>query len=102
MKMLHAATALTFAAIAPVLAITAAPALAEETAAKLSIDSPIEALMANEAAKAVVIKHLGPLNQHPFYDQFKTMTLPQVQPMSNGAITAETIEKIKTDLAAIA
>lgn len=101
MKMLHAAAL----AITPVLALAAAPALADdhaEAAAKLTIDSPIEALMADETAKAVVIKHLGPLNQHPFYDQFKTMTLPQVQPMSNGAITAETIEKIKTELAAIA
>lgn len=102
MKMLHAPVLAAALALAPVLALTASPVLAEDAAAKLSIDSSIEALMANEATKAVVIKHLGPLNQHPFYDQFKAMTLPQVQPMSSGAITAETIEKIKADLAAIA
>ncbi len=100
MKMLHAAAL----AIAPVLALYATPALADdhaEAAAKLTIDSPIEALMANAAAKAVVVKHLGPLDQHPFYGQFKTMTLPQVQPMSNGAITTDTLDKIKADLAAL-
>ena len=100
MKMLHAAAL----AIAPVIALCASPALADDHAeapAKLTIDSPIEALMGNEAAKAVVVKHLGPLDQHPFYGQFKGMTLVQVQPMSNGQITAETIEKIKTELAAL-
>ena len=99
MKMLHAAAL----ALAPVLALSATPALAEDAKkAALTIDSPIEALMANEATKAVVIKYLGPLDQHPFYGQFKSMTLPQVQPMSSGQITDETIEKIKADLAAIA
>ncbi|WP_298306387.1 hypothetical protein [uncultured Erythrobacter sp.] len=98
MKMLHAAAL----AIAPVLALSATPALAEEgEKASLTIDSSIEALMANEATKAIVIKHLGPLDQHPFYGQFKGMTLAQVQPMSNGQITDETIEKIKTELSAL-
>ena len=48
MKMLHAAAL----AIAPVLALYATPALADdhaEAAAKLTIDSPIESLMANAA-----------------------------------------------------
>jgi len=99
MKMFHAAVL----AIMPALALSASPVLAEESQkAALTIDSPIEALMANDATKAIVIKHLGPLNQHPFYDQFKSMTLVQVQPMSNGQITAETIEKIKADLAEVA
>jgi pentose-5-phosphate-3-epimerase len=100
MKMLHAAALAT----APIFALTASPVLADDHAeapGKLTIDSSIEALMGDEAAKAVVLKHLGPLDQHPFYGQFKGMTLMQVQPMSNGQITAETIEKIKTELAAL-
>ena len=100
MKMLHAAAL----AIAPVLALSATPAIADDHAeapAKLTVESPIEALMANEATKAVVVKHLGPLDQHPFYGQFKGMTLAQVQPLSNGQITPETIEKIKTELDAL-
>ncbi|MEM1051719.1 MAG: hypothetical protein AAGI28_06435 [Pseudomonadota bacterium] len=98
MKMLHAAAL----AIAPVLTLAASPGLAEEAAAKLTIESSIEALMANDAAKAIVMKHLGPINQHPAYGQFKGMTLVQLQPMSGGQITAETLEKIKTELAALA
>lgn len=100
MKMLHAAAL----AITPVLALSAAPALADdhaESAAKLTIDSTIEALMANEAAKAIVLKHLGPIDSHPMYGQFKGMTLPQLQPMSGGQISADTIEKIKGELAAL-
>lgn len=102
MKMLHAPVLAAALALAPVLALTASPVLAQEAAAQLTLDSSIESLMANEATKAIVLKHLGPLNEHPFYEQFKAMTLPQVQPLSNGQITAETLEKIKTELAAIA
>lgn len=83
--------------------ITAAPALANapEAAkpAAFSVNSPISALMANDAAKAVVVKHLGPLDQHPMYDQFKAMSLVDVQPWSQGAISDEALANIKADLA---
>lgn len=99
MKLLSAAAL----ALAPLAAITAAPALADEAAAAkasaLTINSPISALMANEAAKAVVVKHLGPLDQHPMYDQFKAMSLVDVQPWSQGAISDEALANIKADLA---
>ena len=100
MKMLHAAALAT----APIFALSATPVLADDHAeapAKLTIDSSIEALMGDEAAKAVVTKHLGPLDQHPAYGQFKALTLTQLQPMSAGQISAEAIEKIKTELAAL-
>lgn len=100
MKMLHAAAL----AIAPLIAITATPALADDHAkatAKLTVDSSIEMLMSNEATRAIVVKHLGPLDQHPFYVQFKAMSLVQVQPMSSGQISDESIDKIKTELAAL-
>ena len=87
-------------------AVAANPALADDHAeaakpASMTIDTPIEALMANEATKAVVVKHLGALNDHPAYAQFKSMSLVQLQPFSQGAITQEAIDKIKTDLAAL-
>jgi hypothetical protein len=85
--------------------LAAVPAIAQDApeapAAALTIDTPIEALMANEASKAVLVKHLGPLDQHPAYGQFKTMSLVQLQPWSQGAITEEALEKIKTELQAI-
>lgn len=88
-------------ALAPVAVLATTPALAEETANALSVNSPIQALMANEAAKAVVVKHLGPLDQHPMYEQFKAMSLPEVMPWSQGMITEETLAKIKAELEAL-
>ncbi len=99
MKLLSAA----IIALTPVAALTAAPALADAHAeaktAALTIDSPISTLMENEATKAVVVKHLGALDQHPMYDQFKAMSLVEVQPWSQGAITEEALASIKADLA---
>ena len=102
MKMLHAAALAPALFLAPVLALSATPALADDHAkAALTIDSSIEALMANDASKAVLLKHLGPLDQHPAYGQFKGMTLVQLKPLSGGQITDATLEKIKADLAAL-
>lgn len=98
MKLLHAAAL----AITPIMAFSASPALAQEEAqAPLTIDSSIEALMANEVTKAIVVKHLGTLDQHPAYGQFKSMSLVQLQPWSNGQVTDEIIAKVKADLAAL-
>lgn len=100
MKMLVSAAL----ALTPALALTATPALADghaEAKAALTIDSSIEMLMGNEATKAILVKHLGPLDQHPAYGQFKGMTLVQLQPMSGGAISDTAIANIKTDLAAL-
>ena len=85
--------------------LAAAPAIAEDAAeapaAKLTIDSTIETLMANEATKAVVVKHLGAMDQHPAYGQFKGMSLIQLQPWSQGQITDEIIAAVKADLEAL-
>lgn len=100
MKMLYAAAF----ALAPLTALIATPALADDhaeaSAAALTVNSPIAALMADASAKAVVVKHLGPLEDHPMYEQFKAMSLKEVAPFSQGMITDETIEKIEADLAA--
>jgi hypothetical protein len=59
--------------------------------------------MADERAKAVVLKHFGgqDLTQHPAYEQFKAMSLKMVAPFSQGMITDEMLTKIAADLAAI-
>jgi hypothetical protein len=91
-------------------AVLTVPAFAEEaaeTAAPMApaftIDTPIEALMADERAKAVVTKHFGgqDLAQHPAYDQFKTLSLKAVAPFSQGLITEEMLSNISADLAEI-
>jgi hypothetical protein len=41
------------------------------------------------------------LTTHPAYDQFKGMSLKDVQPMSQGALTDEALKKAGEDLAKI-
>jgi hypothetical protein len=88
-------------------ATLAAPALAEDAAAAVpmaavfTIDTPIEALMADERAKAVVAAHLPGIDQHPAYDQIKAMSLKAVAPFSQGMISEEALAKIAADLALI-
>ena len=77
---------------------TPAPAAA---AAAFSLDTPIEALMADERAKAVVTTHLPGIDQHPAYEQFKALSLKALAPFSQGLISDELLGKIATDLAAI-
>jgi len=93
-----ALTAPAFAADTTDTAETAAP-----MAAAFTIDTPIETLMADERAKAVVTLHFGgqDLTAHPAYDQFKALSLKAVAPFSQGLITEEALAKIAVDLAAI-
>ncbi|WP_066721253.1 hypothetical protein [Sphingomonas pituitosa] len=79
----------------------AAPAAAAPAAAKFSLDTPIEALIADEKAKAVLDTDIPGLSSHPALDQFKAMSLKAVQPFSNGALTDEMLKKVETDLAAL-
>jgi hypothetical protein len=78
-------------------------ASAEAAAAAFTIDTPIEVLMADERAKAVVAKHFGgqDLALHPAYEQFKSLSLKAVAPFSQGLITDEMLAKIEADLATI-
>lgn len=100
-----AALGLAAAALAlPAAAQDAAPAPAAPAAAALfSTDTPIEALMADARAKAVLVANFGgqDLSQHPAYEQFKSLSLKMLAPYSQGLITDEMLTKINTDLAAI-
>lgn len=76
--------------------------VATPAAAKFSVDTPIEALVADPAALAVLAANgLGEVAQHPAYDSFKAMSLRAVQPMSGGAVTEEMLAKIDAGLTAI-
>ncbi|WP_312598662.1 hypothetical protein [Brevundimonas sp.] len=111
-KTLFAAAAASLLAAGVALAQTApapapAPAPAHDhhamdhQAAHPTIDSTIEALVADPATKAVLDKHLPGIDRHPAYAQFKGMTLRQVAPFSQGNITDAKITAIDTDLKAI-
>ena len=98
MKLLAAALALT----TPALLLTAAPLAAEDAvAARLNLDSPIETLYADPAGAAVMEANVPGMDKHPMFDMIKTMTLRQIQPMSQGMLTEEMLKKIETELAAI-
>jgi hypothetical protein len=98
---------LTIAALAAVSVLVAAPAFAQAPApaapaaasGALSVDkTPIETIVANPAAKAVLDKDLPGLTSHEAYDQFKTMTLTQLAPMSQGAIDDAKLKSVQADL----
>ena len=81
---------------------TAPATAATPAAAKFSVDTPIEALVADPAALAVLAANgLGEVAQHPAYDSFKAMSLRAVQPMSGGAVTEEMLVKLDAGLTAI-
>ncbi|MEQ8410416.1 MAG: hypothetical protein RIC51_08025 [Erythrobacter sp.] len=91
---------LALAAVQPAFAEDA-PAEAAPVADALTIDTPIEVLMADDRAKAVLETHLPGIGGHPSYDSFKAMSLVQLMPWSQGMITDETLANIGADLAAL-
>ena len=85
------------ALVAPVVA--AQPASAQQQRSALSTQTPLQTLMANRAARAVVLKHLPGIEKHSAYDQFKRASLRQMLPYVRGAYTAATLDRIDADLA---
>ncbi len=68
-------------------------------AASLSADNtPIADIAATPAGKAALDKNLPGLTTHGAYDQFKGMSLKQVQPLSGGAITDAQLKALQADL----
>jgi hypothetical protein len=83
-------------ALAALATLAAVPAFAQAPA-KLSVETTtIGAMMANPAAKAILLKELPPLEQ--YLDQIKDMTLSQVAPMSQGAIDDAKLKAIQAEL----
>lgn len=78
------------------IAFAAGAALAE--GAKSVDSTPIGELAADPAGKAILDKELPGLTQHPAYEQFKGMTLRQLQPMSGGVISDERLTAVQAAL----
>ena len=68
----------------------------------LTINNSIEELMGNEATAAILEKHVPGIGSHSAYDQFKSMSLIELQPWSGGLITDEIIAAVTADLEALA
>jgi hypothetical protein len=105
MKTLFAVALVAFAS--PAIAQTApaapaAPAAAPAATSRLNLDTPIETIIADPKGKEVLTADMGmDVSQHPAYEQFKSMSLNQVAPMSGGKISDDVLKKVATDLAAI-
>jgi hypothetical protein len=94
------AAALTIAS--PLAAQNAAPSPAAPAAtAKYTADTPLETIVADPAGKAALDAVMPGLTTHAMFDQFKSMSLKQLQPMSGGKITDEGLVKASEALAAV-
>ena len=77
--------------------VPAAPPVADAPAD--SLDLPIEQLLANEKTKAILDARIPGLSSHPMLEQFKALSLKQLQPMSAGLLTEEMLQSVAADLA---
>lgn len=82
-------------------AMPAAPATPAATAAKFSLDTPIQTLLADPAAKAVVEANLPGISTHPQLALFQSASLSQVAGMAPDRMPADKLQKIKAELAAL-
>jgi len=89
-------TALAQTAPAPAPAPTAPAA-----AAKFTLDTPIQEIVADAQGKAAIDKNLPGLIGLPQYDMFKGLSLNQLKAYSDGKLTDEILAKTAADLAAI-
>ncbi|HWK36277.1 hypothetical protein [Sphingomonas sp.] len=78
-----------------------APAAAPAAAAKYTLDTPLETIVADPAARKVLDDTIPGVTTHEAYDMFKSMSLAQLQPMSGGKLTDEALAKVKAALATI-
>jgi hypothetical protein len=96
MKSIAIAAALAVAGLAaPAVALAQAPAAAPAAGALSVEKTPIQDLIKNEQAKAIIEKALPPISQ--FYDQIGAMTLAQVAPMSQGALDDAKLKEIQAE-----
>lgn len=102
MKTLLLAVALSTLPIAPAsFAQTAAPAPAPAAAAKYNLDTPIQDIVADPAAKAAFDAALPGVSTHESYEMFKGMSLNQLKAYAADKLTPEVLAKTEAALAAV-
>lgn len=82
-------------------AAPAAPAAPATPAAKFNLDTPIQDIVADAKAKAVLDADLPGLTTHESYEMFKGMSLKQLSGYAADKLTPETLAKVEKDLAAV-
>ncbi len=66
-----------------------------------TLSTPIQRLVADPAAKAVLDRELPGLTTHERYDQFKGISLLVLKPFSGGLITDERLSAVDAGLKAL-
>lgn len=79
----------------------AAPAATVAADGKLSLDTPVEAIVAKPEGKAVLEANLPGITIHEHFEMFKSMSLKQIAGMAPDRLTPEALAKVEAGLAAI-
>ena len=69
---------------------------------KLTLDTPVEHIVAVPAGKAALDDQLPMVTSHPKYSTFKSMSLRQLQPVSGGMLTVAALVHAEAALGAVA
>jgi putative polyketide hydroxylase len=69
---------------------------------KLTLDTPVEQIVAVPAGKAALDDQLPMVTSHPKYSTFKSMSLRQLQPVSGGMLTVAALAHAEAALGAVA
>lgn len=69
-------------------------------AGKLTLDTPVEAIVADAKGKAVLEANLPGITTHEHYEHFKTMSLKQLAGMAPDRLTPEALARVEAALAA--
>ena len=77
------------------------PPTAAAPSQALSIDTPIETLVAIPPAKAALDADIPGLTVHPMFDKFKHESLRTLAPKFGGAVTDKDLAKVQADIAAL-
>jgi hypothetical protein len=96
-----AAAAFAPAVIAQTAPAPAAPAAAPAAAAKFNLDTPIQDIVADAGAKAVLEANLPGISTHESYEMFKGMSLKQLSGYAADKLTPEVLAKTEKELAAV-
>jgi hypothetical protein len=86
---------------APAPAAPAPAPAATAQATRFNLDTPVEQLVAEPRAKAVLDARVPELTTHALYNMFKAMSLRELAPRSGGRLPPELMTQIETDLSAI-
>lgn len=94
--------ALAAVTFAPAAVAQTAPAPAAETAAaKFNLETPIQDIVADAKAKAVLEANLPGISTHESYEMFKGMSLKQLSGYAADKLTPEVLAKTEKELAAV-